>query len=244
MQLTCKTFVSNVIVQVVERHLVDELDRIFNVMRLQEFDDSEIMEIANEDPSIRQVRAELKNTRRTLEAGERICRKYTARRDLSLDFTPTAEKKTKSSARPYNPNGNAAVAQKQTRKPLASTETLPVRQSMDEPSPRQASYKHDAVPPSLQRASSRATTGTVDTQASANISNPGGDGYAPPGFHRNRDSYIPNEYRSDSANGYYDSAPHVPPRPPPSIPPKQPDHGHDDGRKGQGIRNMFAGSRK
>jgi hypothetical protein len=217
-------------------------------MRLQEFDDSTIMEIAAEDPGIRQVRTELKNTRRTLEAGERICRKYTARRDLALDFAPAVEKKTISSSRPYNPNGNTVPAKRQGRKPLASTEAIPIRTSIDESGPRQPLYQQEPAPPSLQRASSRTTTGTTDARVSAHISNPG-DPYATPGYHRTRDSYIPSEYRSDSANGYYDSTPNVPPRPPPSIPPKQPASGqedgvvHDanDGRRGPGVRNLFGG---
>jgi len=245
-ELTCKTFISNVIVQVVERHLVDELDRIFNVMRLQEFDDSTIMEIAAEDPSIRQLRADLKNTRRTLEAGDRICRKYTARRDLSLDFAPTTEKKATSSSRPYNPNGNAVPTHVQSRKPLSNIEATPSRTSFEDSSPRQPSYQREAAPPSLNRASSRATTGTIDTQASANITNPG-DQYGSPAYHRTRESYVPPEYRSDYAD--YDGAPQIPPRQPPTIPPKQSTNGqengvtadHSDGRRGQGVRNLFAG---
>jgi hypothetical protein len=86
-ELTRKTFISNVIVQVVERHLVDELDRIFNVTRVVELDDAAVIEIASEDEYSRQQRLELRNTRRTLEAGERICRKYMARRDLKLVCT-------------------------------------------------------------------------------------------------------------------------------------------------------------
>jgi len=237
-ELTCKTFVSNVIVQVIERHLVDELDRIFNVMRLQEFDDETIMEIAAEDPSIRHLRTELKNTRRTLEAGERICRKYTARRDLSLDFTPStdASGKKKSSARPYNPNGNAAPKPPQSRKAVAAAP----------PAEPRTSYEDARAYP--QRTPSRAT---VDST----ISNPGNsDNYMPPGYappsasqrsnrERTRESYVPSEYQN-GAGDYYEATPHVPPRPPPTIPPKQPEQPGtpDEGFKSrQAMRNLFAG---
>lgn len=239
-ELTCKTFVSNVIVQVIERHLVDELDRIFNVMRLQEFDDETIMEIAAEDPSIRQLRTELKNTRRTLEAGERICRKYTARRDLSLDFTPaTAKAEKKSSARPYNPNGNSAP--KQTRKAVAASAPAEPRTSYEDARP---SYQREPAPPSVQRTPSRAT---VDSS----ISNPGNSdsymppGYAPPSRSSNRQSYVPDGYRNgNGAEEYYEATPHVPPRPPPTIPPKQPEVTTPDGegfKSRQAMRNLFAG---
>jgi len=252
-ELTCKTFVSNVIVQVVERHLVDELDRIFNVMRLAEFDDSEILEIAAEDPGVREQRIELRNTRRVLEAGERICRKYTARRDLSLDTAaPTSIKGP--SSRPYNPNGNATPKKNQNRKPLAPAQpdTTAQRPSFEETSPRQASYRPEQ---NVQRSASRATTATADTQATASISNPG-DPYAPVGYHSPRESYTPSYTRNESANGYYDAAPSVPPRPPPSLPPKRPENGQENGvisgdaadhsRRGQAsvIRGMFAGRKQ
>jgi hypothetical protein len=218
---------------------VDELDRIFNVMRLQEFDDEIIMEIAAEDPSIRHLRTDLKNTRRTLEAGERICRKYTARRDLSLDFAPAIEKKTKSSARPYNPNGNAAPTPKQARKPVVvATPTAPEpRTSFEDAtsSPRQPSYQREAAPPSLQRNPSRAT---VDSTSS--------ERYAPPNYAprtATKETYFPSEY----ANGgdYYEQSPNVPPRPPPTIPPKQPQPEPVTSEEGfksrQAMRNLFAG---
>jgi len=244
--------VSNVIVQVVERHLVDELDRIFNVMRLAEFDDSEILEIAAEDPGIREQRIELRNTRRVLEAGERICRKYTARRDLSLDTAaPTAAKGA--SSRPYNPNGNATPMKNQNRRPLAPLQPEPTtqRSSFEDTSPRQASYRPEQ---NVQRSASRATTATTDAQATASISNPG-DPYAPVGYHSPRESYTPSYARNESANGYYDAAPNVPPRPPPSLPPKRPENGQESGvindpaehsRRGQAsvIRGMFAGRKQ
>ncbi|KAF2398701.1 hypothetical protein EJ06DRAFT_564128 [Trichodelitschia bisporula] len=82
--LTQRTFVSNIIVQVVERHLVDDLDRIFNITRVVELDDETVIEIAAEDDALRHHRLELRNTRRVLEAGERICRRYMSKRDMSL----------------------------------------------------------------------------------------------------------------------------------------------------------------
>jgi hypothetical protein len=239
-ELTCKTFVSNVIVQVIERHLVDELDRIFNVMRLQEFDDEVIMEIAAEDPSIRHLRADLKNQRRTLEAGERICRKYTARRDLSLDFAAPTEKKTKSSARPYNPTGNATP--RQSRKPVVPAPAAEPRTSYEEAtsSPR---HQRDPAQPSVHRTPSRAT---VDST----ISNPSSDQYMPPGYNtasrsnNSRQSYVPSEYQNGGGD-YYEAPQQLPPRPPPTLPPKQPDAPQTPGEEGyksrQAMRNLFAG---
>lgn len=217
-------------------------------MRLAEFDDSDVMEISAEDPSVREQRIELRNTRRVLEAGERICRKYTARRDLSLDTAaPTAKG---SSSRPYNPNGNSAPRNTQSRKPLTlvQPESVTRRSSFEETSPRQPSYQN------VQRSASRATTATTEAQATASMSNPG-DPYAPAGYHEQRESYAPSYPRNESANGNYDysSAPSVPPRPPPSLPPKRPENGQENGtigsdsahpsRRGQAsvIREMFAG---
>lgn len=238
-ELTCKTFVSNVIIQVIERHLVDELDRIFFVTRLQDFDDETIMEIAAEDPSIRQLRTELKNTRRTLEAGERICRKYTARRDLSLDFTPTTDKKTKTSAsRPYNPNGNAAPTPKATRKAVAATPAGARTSYEDATVSPQATYQREPAPPSLQRNPSRATIDSTNGDYAP-------PGYAPPRNTASRQSYVPSQYQDTEQ--YYEATPHVPPRPPPTIPPKQPEGGpppvtSEEGFKSrQAMRNLFAG---
>jgi hypothetical protein len=210
-------------------------------VRLQEFDDEVIMEIAAEDPSIRHLRADLKSQRRTLEAGERICRKYTARRDLSLDFAPATDKKAKSSARPYNPSGNPAPRQ---RKPIVAATAAEPRTSYEEAtsSPR-AAYQREPAPPSVQRTPSRAT---VDST----ISNPGaGDQYMPPpGYNasrqNNRQSYVPTEYQNGGGE-YYEAPQQLPPRPPPTIPPKQPEAPATPGDEGfksrQAMRSLFAG---
>lgn len=49
-----------------------------------ELDDDTVIAIASEDEMMRQRRLQLRNTKRILEMGDRICRKYMARRDLRL----------------------------------------------------------------------------------------------------------------------------------------------------------------
>lgn len=61
---------------------MDDLDRIFNITRVMELDDDTVIAIASEDEMMRQRRLQLRNTKRILETGDRICRKYMARRDL------------------------------------------------------------------------------------------------------------------------------------------------------------------
>ncbi len=56
-QLTSKIFVSNVIVQVVERHLIDGLDKLFDTTEFAKMDKDEVAAIVEEDEDTRSRRA-------------------------------------------------------------------------------------------------------------------------------------------------------------------------------------------
>ncbi|KKO99694.1 hypothetical protein THAR02_08202 [Trichoderma harzianum] len=58
-QLTFTTFVSNIIVQVAERHLINGLDFIFDITELHQMDNTTITHIAAEDPETRTKRDRL-----------------------------------------------------------------------------------------------------------------------------------------------------------------------------------------
>jgi hypothetical protein len=216
----------------VERHLVDELDRIFNVTRVVELDDAQVIEIASEDEFSRQQRLELRATRRTLEAGERICRKYMARRDLKLD-PPAPTRVSSTSSRPQpgrrrGQNRNEPVAPANTLQPEIRTpqytEDLP---STFSPSKRE----------SLERSESRATNRDTPQPSTTPT-------YNASGYNTNRhteaaafDPYAPADgYSQYGSSG---APPSFPPRNPP-IPPKRPtevdaDAGSEHKSKGQGL---------
>jgi GTP-binding protein EngB required for normal cell division len=235
-ELTLKTFVSNVIVQVVERHLVDELDRIFNITRVVELSDDAIIQIASEDEYSRQQRLELRERRRTLEAGERICRKYMARRDLKLvckrtlqlpsiiinhqQDTPQPIKilNKPMPARRKAPERNEPAASYQ--QPIANQQPKPQRNSDEVPTPKSNRHSGDRsstrnyAPPSVQETSQQAT-GTIPSSAEQQ--------YNPSSYPNSQYSAVPSYGRYDP----YEAAPNIPPRPAavPPLPPKRQENG-------------------
>lgn len=70
------------IVQVVERHLLDGLGEVFDIAKLATMDDAQIEYIAAENEEIRKTRLDLKERRRVFNEGFRICRSIAMRRDL------------------------------------------------------------------------------------------------------------------------------------------------------------------
>jgi hypothetical protein len=79
-----KTFISNVIVQCVERHLLDHLEDIFKTSHLFNMNDQEITDLAQEDEAVRHERADLKRVVEILEKGDKICRQHMARHGMEL----------------------------------------------------------------------------------------------------------------------------------------------------------------
>jgi GTPase SAR1 family protein len=79
-----KVFMSNVIVQVIERHLVDSLQDIFDTSRVHDMEDERIKAIFEEDEHIRNSRAKLQAERATLEGGLKSARRLAARKDLKV----------------------------------------------------------------------------------------------------------------------------------------------------------------
>lgn len=75
---------SNVLVQVVERHLVDDLESIFDTSRIHEMEDEKIQKIFEEDEHIRDSRARLQAERALLEGGLKSARRLAARKDLKV----------------------------------------------------------------------------------------------------------------------------------------------------------------
>jgi GTP-binding protein EngB required for normal cell division len=253
-ELTRKTFISNVIVQVVERHLVDELDRIFNVTRVVELDDAAVIEIASEDESLRNQRMELRNTRRILEAGERICRKYMARRDLKLDpeirSAPNRLSDSSTTAR-------AAVgrtAKQANRREINQSQSyqIPPPPPIQTYEPPEQTYQEPPTPTyvnpiSPNRASSRATQDTQRPSTSSTINNPTvDDPYAPSAYNRHRQDPASGYGDYESNNGYTPSAPAVPPRPAnqPPLPPKRVEDETEHGRRGGALRGVFGGRKQ
>jgi uncharacterized protein YlxW (UPF0749 family) len=75
---------SNVLVQVIERHLVDDLESLFDSSRVHEMEDEKILKIFEEDEHIRDSRARLQAERASLEGGLKSARRLAARRDFKV----------------------------------------------------------------------------------------------------------------------------------------------------------------
>lgn len=75
---------SNVVVQVIERHLVDNLESLFDSSRVHDMEDEKIVKIFEEDEHIRDSRARLQAERASLEEGLKSARRLRARRELKL----------------------------------------------------------------------------------------------------------------------------------------------------------------
>jgi hypothetical protein len=244
-ELTRKTFISNVIVQVVERHLIDELDRIFNVTRVVELDDAAVIEIASEDEYSRQQRLELRNTRRTLEAGERICRKYMARRDLKLvstedascnlnvklitkqDTPPQATRLSSTTARPLPGRRRFAERTESTATLQPTANFQPTVTEEQQPTPVRSSGEVKTSPTSNRHSADRHTsrnytpTSVQDPwqQTNGTIPTEQPQQYNQPTYPNSQYSAVPNNGRYDP----YEAAPNIPPRPAavPPLPPKR-----------------------
>jgi GTPase SAR1 family protein len=87
--VTLKVFMSNIIVQVVERHLVDDLERIFDTARVHDMPDEAIEEIFKEDEAIRNRRAQLLAERASMEAGLKSARRLAAKKNLKVVSIPS-----------------------------------------------------------------------------------------------------------------------------------------------------------
>ncbi|KAE9993248.1 hypothetical protein EG327_005855 [Venturia inaequalis] len=249
-ELTRSTFISNLIVQCCERHLVDELDRLFSIIRVMELDDEAVVEICEEDPANRQVRIDLRNKRRILEAGDRICRKYMARRDLKLDpelrtSATGASRGSDSDTANRNQPGRPTAARRQRREVPPQVLQQPQAPSYAEPQESYHTAQAPSTPASIQRAPSRAT---VDTHRTSVVGNIGAaeDPYVSSSRYDNHRQAepTPNYGRydprgNDSEGGYV--APPPPPRPAaqPPIPPKRPDDHEEQRRSGGGLRQVF-----
>jgi hypothetical protein len=213
-----------------------------------ELDDQAVIELASEDASNRQHRMDLRNTRRILEAGERICRKYMARRDLKLDpeLRTGASRLSDSSTTRTQPGRPTTARRGQNRRDVSTQNLQPQAPSYAEPEP--SYYEASPATPTfagqttLNRAPSRATIDSQRTATSANMST-ADDPYAPSTYDRHRQDPTPSYGRYDphgpANEGYVAPAP--PPRPAnqPPIPPKRPDDDVDQRRSGGGLRQVF-----
>jgi hypothetical protein len=79
-------FIANVTVQVVERHLADGLDKIFQNKRVRNLSDEEVAALAQDDPKVCAERRRLKTEREVLENASIICRQI----GMSPDLTPVS----------------------------------------------------------------------------------------------------------------------------------------------------------
>jgi uncharacterized protein YlxW (UPF0749 family) len=82
--VSSKVFMSNVVVQVIERHLVDNLESLFDSSRVHNMEDETISRIFEEDEHIRDSRARLQAERTSLEEGLKSARRLRARRELKM----------------------------------------------------------------------------------------------------------------------------------------------------------------
>jgi len=76
------TFISNVITQVIERHLIDGMEEIFEGERIHRLPDNVVKQIMEEDYATANERKELKNQRDVLQNGLDICYEIARRPDL------------------------------------------------------------------------------------------------------------------------------------------------------------------
>jgi hypothetical protein len=74
-KVALKTFIDNVAVQVVERHVDNELERIFSPMVVMQMSGEEISAIASEPPNISRQREHLLERKKALEGGRGIFRR-------------------------------------------------------------------------------------------------------------------------------------------------------------------------
>jgi GTP-binding protein EngB required for normal cell division len=76
------TFISNVITQAVERHLIDSMEAIFDSERIHKLDENVVKQIMEEDYGTANERKQLNDQREVLQNGLDICRQIAGRGDL------------------------------------------------------------------------------------------------------------------------------------------------------------------
>jgi hypothetical protein len=81
-QSKLQTFIANVTVQVVERHIVDGLEQVFHHRRVRALTDREVRALVEDDYQVRIERQDLRQQESTLAQGEDICREIGMRPDL------------------------------------------------------------------------------------------------------------------------------------------------------------------
>ena len=67
------TFISNVIVQVIERHIIHGLENIFDVAKLVEMDDKSVRTIAEEDQELKNRRSSLEQKLDSINEAYKVC---------------------------------------------------------------------------------------------------------------------------------------------------------------------------
>lgn len=75
MQEKEKTFVANVTSQVIERHMVRDLDKILSPVAMAELTDEEVLELTAEPQSVKQQRERLQDKQTKLKKGQAGFRK-------------------------------------------------------------------------------------------------------------------------------------------------------------------------
>jgi hypothetical protein len=76
------SFIANVITQVIERHLMDGMEEIFEGERIHKLTDAQIRQLMEEDSITAAKRRELKDQESVLQSGLNICRDIAGRPDL------------------------------------------------------------------------------------------------------------------------------------------------------------------
>ena len=71
-QVALSTFIDNVTIQVVERHIVHDLEEIFSPMAVAKMDKEEIRSIMSEPLNISRQRQHLEGRKRLLESGRGV----------------------------------------------------------------------------------------------------------------------------------------------------------------------------
>jgi hypothetical protein len=73
---------TNVIVQVIERHIADGLEEVFHDRRVRNLTDEQVRLLVEDDYQVRTERQELRAQEATLSQGKEICRQISMRSDL------------------------------------------------------------------------------------------------------------------------------------------------------------------
>ncbi|KAI9891685.1 MAG: hypothetical protein M1814_002435 [Vezdaea aestivalis] len=77
-----KTFIDNIMVQVVEHHMLSELDSIFSPLMVESLNEEEIRSVAAEPSTITRQRDNLESRQKSLEAGHSIFKAVLRRSNL------------------------------------------------------------------------------------------------------------------------------------------------------------------